>query len=341
MLSILCNLKLRRPYLLSGSALVLSFFAFHTGRMVSAQNSETASGNLDIPKTTHIVGLEGVKPNISGDLTFNRSTMQFKAGDLQNDIPLRLIQAFSISHDDSALIGGAKGTVAGMAPYGVGQVISAIRPAADTLTLIYSDHNHALHGAILLLPKGKGDDVIATLARSGLTPRDYPKTGSFDPAQAEDKSHVKKEVGAEQGRPSIQVALLTENADGIPTSFPVGVYEDLVASLTKTGMFQRVWRQGDKRATSDSLVLHINIQELKKGSARARGLVPFTGPTVLKVEVRLTDADGKVLLQKDMDAAKRTRGENLDVTKNLTKKVTKELSKLPGLKAESTRDTMS
>ncbi len=223
----------------------------------------------------------------------------------------------------------------------MGQVITVIRPADETLTVVYSDDHHALHGAILLLPKGEGDDVAIALAKAGLMPSDYPKTGSFDSAHTENKSEMKKEVNAEDGRPSVQVALLTASADGIPTSFPVGVYEDLVASITKSGMVQRVWRQGDTRIPSDALVLHINIQELRKGSARARGLVPFTGPTVLKVDVRLTDAAGKVLLQKNMDAANRTNGENLDVTKNLTKKITKELSKLPGLKAESPKETMS
>ncbi len=91
--------------LISGSALALSFVAFHTGSIASAQALEAPSGNLDIPHVRHIVGLEGVKANISGDLTFDESTMRFKAGDLRNDVPLRSIRAFSISHDNRALIG--------------------------------------------------------------------------------------------------------------------------------------------------------------------------------------------------------------------------------------------
>jgi hypothetical protein len=155
------------------------------------------------------------------------------------------------------------------------------------------------------------------------------------------KGTVKKEIAKSHGLPSLRVSLLTESVDGIPAEFPIGVYEELVAQLTKSGMFKQVWRQGDTRADSNALTLHINIQQLKKGSARARGLVPFAGATVIKVDMRLTDSENKVLLEKDMTGAKRLRGESMVVTKNLTKNIKKELSKLPGLKNPNSTETSS
>jgi hypothetical protein len=308
--------------------------------VVLAQSSGVHTDALEIPHVVHLLGLGDLKPESPGTLTLNGRRMAFAVAGSRTEIPIRSIRAFSISHDNVALVGGAKGAIAGMAPYGVGQVITVIRPNVDTFTLVYTDENKAVHGSILLLPKGKGDDVTQALALDGVLPRDYPETGLIGPAETMNKGAVKKEIEKAHGLPSVRIALLTESVDGIPAEFPVGVYEELVTGLTKSGMFQKVWRQGDTRTDSDVLTLHVNIQQLKKGSARARGLVPFAGPTVIKVDVRLTDPANRVLLQKDMTAAKRLRGENMVVTKNLTKSIKKELSKLPSLQAPESTSTM-
>jgi hypothetical protein len=75
-----------------------------------------------------------------------------------------------------------------------------------------------------------------------------------------DKKELRTEIDKRQGRPSLQVALLTESIDGIPAAFPVGAYEALVTELTASGLFEHVWRQGDSRIDSDVLTLHVNIR---------------------------------------------------------------------------------
>lgn len=302
--------------------------------------STSATANLDFQHVGHLIGLEGVKANLYGELTFDDTSMQFKSGDLQNKVPLHSIRAFSIVRDNIALISGATGAVVGLAPFGIGQVTSAVRPSVDTLALLYTDENDAIHGAILLLPQGKGDEVSKKLATVGLTPRDYPKTGSLDNGPVENRSEAKKELAAERGHPSVQVKLFSESIDGIPAAFPLAAYEDLVTDISKSGMFEHVWRQGDKRIDSGALVLQVNLQKLKKGSARARAIVPFTGATVLTIDLQLRDATGHILLQKELDASKRLRGENLEVTKGLSKKICKVLAETPGLKKVQTTQGM-
>jgi hypothetical protein len=268
--------------------------------------------------------------------------LTFIQGKSHAEVPLHLIRAFSIGHDNVALIGGAKGAVAGMAPYGVGPAITMIRPGVDTFTLLYVGDDRAVHGAVLLLPKGKGDKVTGVLVKAGVSSHDYAQTGLAASSQGLSTATLKlvKDLGEAQVRRSVQVAFPTESVDGIPPQFPIGLYEDLIAQLSKSGTFENVWRQGDGRADSDVLTLHVDILRVKKGSARLRGLVPFAGPTVIESHVRLTDPSNRVLLDKDMNGAERLRGENIVATKHLSKKIEKELAKLPGVKPPNPKETM-
>lgn len=61
--------------------------------------------------------------------------------------------------------------------------------------------------------------------------------------------------------------LPTESVDGIPPQFPIGLYEELVAQLSRSGMFENVWRQGEGRSDSDVLMLYVDIPQVKQGSA--------------------------------------------------------------------------
>ena len=321
---------LRRIGMILITYLGLSALTSNPHNVVFAQSSEGEPSPLRVQHVVHVIGLDATKSNSSGSLVIDGTKMTFIAGDSRTEISLNSIREFSIAHDDVALIGGAKGTVVGLAPYGAGQLISVIRPAVDTLTLVYTDDNQAAHGTVLLLHKGKGDDVIRTLAKDGLVPQDYSQPGAI-PTGIADRNPAKMERDKSLGRPSLEVTLPTIGVDGIPAEFPVGIYEELVAKLGSSGMFENVWRQGDNRIGPDVLILHIDIEQMKKGSARARALVPFTGASVIKVDVQLTDPAQKVLLNEQIIAAKRFRGENLDVTKILANKVKKEIAKLSDL----------
>ncbi len=283
------------------------------------QSSSHRPGPVDLKDVVDVVGVGALKSNSVGHLTVDQNKMVFSAGDSKTEIPLRSVLAFNVAHDNVALIRGAKGTIASMAPYGVGQVISAIRPNSDVLTVVYLDDARAVHGSVLILPQGRGDDVTQQFVRFGIIPRDYPKAGPI-PMESADKKGLRRDIEMAQGSPSIQVALLTTTEDGIPAAFPIGVYEDLISQLKNSGRFERVWRQGDNRVDPNALTLHVNILDWKKGSARSRNLVPFTGATKLNVEVQLTDATGKVLFNKKVDGAKRTHGENMTVTDDSCKK---------------------
>jgi hypothetical protein len=92
-----------------------------------------------------------------------------------------------------------------------------------------------------------------------------------------------------------------------------------------------VWRAGDTRRTPDTLVLHVDIEDWKKGSARGRGLGPFTGATVIKSSITLEDRSGRRVFHGKVGGTKRMKGESLEVTNSLAKRVRKALEKTPDL----------
>ncbi len=248
-------------------------------------------------------------------------------------IPLRSILAFSIVHGDKPLIRGTKGKLAESAPYGVGFAVTMTRPPAETLTLFYRDSYSATHGCVLVLPKDTGQGITSALTGLGLSPANYPKTGDLMPSESQQEPGIQLASASSLTRPSVEVALPSESEsiDGIPSAFPAAIYEDLIEQLTQSGLFAQVWRAGDIRRTPGTLVLHLDIENWKKGSARGRGLGPFTGATEIKSSITLEDRSGRTVFHEKVNGAKRTNGENLDATSSLAKHVRKALKKAPEL----------
>jgi hypothetical protein len=278
----------------------------------------------------HIVGFED-KPWTTGNLGFDEKAMTFDIHNHSTAIPLRSILAFSILPGDRALISGAKGTLAQAAPYGIGFAVTMTRPSVETLTLFYSDSYRAIHGCILVLPKDTGERVVSALAGVGLSLTDYPKTGDLKLSEPQREPGAQMAAASSLTKPSVEVALPSESVDGIPSAFPLAVYEDLMEQLTQSGLFAHVWRAGDIRRTPDTLVLHVDIEDWKEGSARGRGLGPFAGATVMKSSVTLEERSGRRVFQGKVGGAKRMKGESLEVTNSLAKRIRKALEKAPDL----------
>jgi hypothetical protein len=330
---IICVARKRRsPLTLLAVVLIACAAFFGNGpgarNYACAQSPQTTSIRLELRHVLDVTGLEGIKSGHSGDLVIGNETMLFAADRSQAQISMKSIREFSIAHSTAPLFRGAMGVITGMAPYGVGQLIGAIRPADDILTLAYTDNYHALHGAVLLLHKGKGAEVVQTLAREGMYPQDDLRRGSISSGDG-DEHCTGRNASAGPSLPSLVVDYPTESEDGIPGAFPVAVYENVIAQLRLSELFSNVWRQGDTRIGPGTMALEIDLQQLKKGSARSRAMIPFTGATVIKAEARLVDSEHRVLIEKRVSSAKRLAGENLDVARILSKRIEKVLLPMP------------
>jgi hypothetical protein len=316
-------------------ALVLSIaMGAATAAMPGAARAQImAAGDapMEIDGVVNIIGFDGVKPNSGGRLTFGNNGIAFVDGKTTGSIPFEAIRSFSIEHSNKGLMRGIKGTLAGFAPQGAGQLYSAIRPGAETVSLLYTDRNHALHGAVLIVPKKRRDDVLDAFARAGLAP------GNPAMADAPDVSgRITHHPMAPGERPSVHVTLPDSSAQGLPAAYVAGIYEELNAQLARSGLFERVWRQGDVRANSDALVLTMNISRMKKGNAGVRGAIPVVGmvagKTLIEADVRLADASGGVLWEQKVKGSKRTPGESMAATRSLAQRVGSALAKVPGFR---------
>lgn len=297
----------------------------------SGLSTDTASrqaqpASVRIEDVVNVVGRED-KPGGTGYLAVDEKAMILNIHGHSTAIPLGSILAFSVAHDDKSLISGVKGQLAEAAPYGVGAVITSIRPSTDVLTVFYTDAERAVQGCVLVLPKDSGKGVVSTLAGAGLSPMEYPRTGNLTTSKTERKLETRVALVPAPTKPSIVVTLPSESVDGIPSAFVAAVFEDLIKQLTQSGLFVHVWRAGDVRTTPGTLVLYTDMESWKKGSARQRGLVPFTGATVIKTRITLADASGRTVFQNEVDGTKRTKGESLDVANSLAKHVRKAMEK--------------
>ena len=89
--------------------------------------------------------------------------------------------------------------------------------------------------------------------------------------------------------------------------------------------FQKVYRAGDKAAAGvpDLVVLHTKMEGFKEGSQTVREVTTVFGATTVDITASLTAKDGKELMSKKLTGRVRFFGENLGVTNDIAKKISK------------------
>lgn len=123
---------------------------------------------------------------------------------------------------------------------------------------------------------------------------------------------------------SVQIERIESPVDlVVPEDFRIATYENVIRQLEKTKKFQHVYRSGDKNAASasDLVVVHMVPVAYKAGSQKQREVTTVSGATSIKMTVRFTSRDGKVLMEKELEGKVRFYGENLRATYDLAKKV--------------------
>jgi hypothetical protein len=121
---------------------------------------------------------------------------------------------------------------------------------------------------------------------------------------------------------AIQVEMIHSDEIKLPAEFQISLYENLVRQLEKQGGFEHVYRDGDRRAASapDLVVLHSTVRGFKEGSERARRVTTVAGATSITIHCEFKNADGKVLLEKEVNGKVRFFGGNLRATYDFAKK---------------------
>jgi hypothetical protein len=140
---------------------------------------------------------------------------------------------------------------------------------------------------------------------------------AFVPAQAAEKQKLSASA--------IQIAMVEAGDIQIPAEFRFAMYEQLVERVRKSGAFQKVYRIGDHASDSvtDLVTLHTTVAGFKQGSETVRGLTTVLGATRVDVTASVTARDGHELLNRKVIGRVRFFGENLGVTNDLAKRITK------------------
>jgi hypothetical protein len=121
---------------------------------------------------------------------------------------------------------------------------------------------------------------------------------------------------------AIQVEMIHSDEIKLPAEFQISLYENLVRQLEKQGGFEHVYRDGDRRAkdAADLVVLYSTVRGFKAGSERARHVTTVAGATSVTIHCEFKNADGKVLLEQDVNGKVWFFGGNLRATYDFAKK---------------------
>jgi len=127
---------------------------------------------------------------------------------------------------------------------------------------------------------------------------------------------------------AVQIAMLDVGDVKIPAEFRYAIYEQLVDHLQASGAFQKVYRAGDQAAAGipDLVTLHTKMEGFKEGSQTVREVTTVLGKTTVDITASVTAKDGKELMSKKITGRVRFFGENLGVTNDVAKKITKLVS---------------
>lgn len=127
---------------------------------------------------------------------------------------------------------------------------------------------------------------------------------------------------------AIQIAMVEAGDIQIPAEFRYAVYERLVGRVRTSGVFKNVYRMGDHTADGipDLVTLHTKVESFKEGSQTERELVTVLGATKVEITATVIARDGKSLMDQKITGRVRFFGENLGVTNDLAKRITKLVS---------------
>jgi hypothetical protein len=149
--------------------------------VTSAALAQTPDQN---PVVRHLIGLENIKNNASGQLTVQNGALQFKSKKNDARVPINNIDDLFIG-TETTQGGGKTGrvvkTAAIAAPYGTGHALTLLlRTKVDILTVSYHESSGGMHGAIFALPKGQADKLRDELMHAGAHATD-PATEATQP----------------------------------------------------------------------------------------------------------------------------------------------------------------
>ena len=131
-----------------------------------AQDANTGNA-ISFANTKEVLGLDGMKHNVSGTLAAENGSLVFTKGKKKVVVPAASITEVLTGKDTERAIGGTVGIVTMFAPYGGGRFLSLFRTKIDTLAIQYVDTSGGIHGAVFILRQGNAAGAKKALLSQG------------------------------------------------------------------------------------------------------------------------------------------------------------------------------
>jgi len=160
------NMKMLRAYTILFVATVGSIGVGSLAAPCFAQDANTGN-DKSFADTKQVLGLEGLKHNVTGTLFAANGSLVFTKGKKKVVVPAASIQEVMTGKDTERTIGGTVGTLTMFAPYGGGRFLSLFRTKIDTLSIEYLDPSGGMHGAIFTLTQGNALSAKKALLSQG------------------------------------------------------------------------------------------------------------------------------------------------------------------------------
>jgi len=254
----------------------------------------------------HLIGLPDTKTAVTGVLKLTKDTVDFATSDSEASIPYKTIVGVFVGTERTEA-GGKAAAVARKMPYGVGPVFSlASQKQVDLLSIEFRDTHGGYHGAVFALPVKSGAAFL-----NAITARTPPPHPAPDPLA------------------SVKV----EGVD-LPAEYRVLLYEHIYHVLSTTDLTDSYLRPGDTSAAAGcpALILHIAVVGFTKGNQTLRAVTGplgmFVGVTSVTFHVKLENAHGVVVMEKDIKKSKRGDSDSLNLARDIAKDISKRVNKV-------------
>ncbi len=159
-------MKILRACTILLAAAVISMGVSSLAAPCLAQDANTGVA-VSFADTKQVLGLEGLKHNVTGTLFASNGSLVFTKGKKKVVVPAASIQEVLTGQDTERAIGGTVGTLTMFAPYGGGRFLSLFRTKIDTLSIEYLDPSGGIHGAIFTLARGNALSAKKALLSQG------------------------------------------------------------------------------------------------------------------------------------------------------------------------------
>lgn len=273
-----------------------------------------------IPTAMHLIGLPDTKTAVTGVLKLTKDTVDFATSDSEASIPYKTIVGVFVGTERTEA-GGKAAAVARKMPYGVGPVFSlASQKQVDLLSIEFRDTHGGYHGAVFALPVKSGAAFL-----NAITARTPPPHPAPDPLACN--------AGAPMPNSVMLASVKVEGVD-LPAEYRVLLYEHIYHVLSTTDLTDSYLRPGDTSAAAGcpALILHIAVVGFTKGNQTLRAVTGplgmFVGVTSVTFHVKLENAHGVVVMEKDIKKSKRGDSDSLNLARDIAKDISKRVNKV-------------